>query len=117
MIRLILLTLLTMGLAAVVPVFPQTRAADDASPRSVQGTVTDSGDKPAEGAVVQLKDTKSLQIRSFVTRADGMYHFHGLSSNVDYELKAEHQGASSGAKTLSSFDSRKSAVINLKMGK
>jgi hypothetical protein len=32
-------------------------------------------------------------------------------------LKAEHQGASSGAKTLSSFDSRKSAVINLKLGK
>jgi Carboxypeptidase regulatory-like domain len=106
-----------MGLAVIAPVFPQTRAADDATPRSVQGVVTDSGDKPAEGAVVQLKDTKTLQIRSFVTRADGMYHFHGLSSNVDYELKAEHQGANSGAKTLSSFDSRKSAVINLKMGK
>jgi hypothetical protein len=117
MIRFTVLAVLTIGLAAVAPVFSQTRAADDTSPRSVQGAVTDSGDKPAEGAVVQLKDTKTLQIRSFVTRADGMYHFHGLSSNVDYELKAEHQGASSGAKTLSSFDSRKSAVINLKLGK
>jgi len=117
MIRFTVLAVLTIGLAAVAPVFSKTRAADDTSPRSVQGTVTESGDKPAEGAVVQLKDTKTLQIRSFVTRADGMYHFHGLSSNVDYELKAEHQGASSGAKTLSSFDSRKSAVINLKLGK
>jgi hypothetical protein len=117
MIRLTMLAILTMGLAVIAPVFSQTGVADDTTTRSVQGAVTDSSDKPVEGAVVQIKDTKSLQIRSFVTQADGMYHFHGLSSSVDYELKAERQGASSGAKTLSSFDSRKSAVINLKMGK
>ena len=117
MTRLTLLTMLSVGMALIAPIFAQTRTADDNTVRSVQGTVTDSSDKRAEGAVVQIKDTKTLQIRSFVTRADGMYHFHGLSSNVDYELKAEHQGASSGGKTLSSFDARKSAVVNLKVGK
>jgi len=36
---------------------------------------------------------------------------------LDYELKADFQGASSGTKTLSAFDSRKEAVINLKLNK
>jgi hypothetical protein len=40
-----------------------------------------------------------------------------LSPDVDYELKADFQGASSGPKTLSSFDSKKKAVINLKLNK
>jgi hypothetical protein len=69
------------------------------------------------GAVVQLKDTKTLQVRSFITQQDGAYHFAGLSTNVDYELKAEHEGASSGTKTLSVFDGRKNASINLKLDK
>jgi hypothetical protein len=34
---------------------------------------------------------------------------------VDYELKADFQGASSSTKTVSSFDSRKDVVLNLKL--
>jgi len=64
-----------------------------------------------------LKNTKTLQIRSFITKDHGAYYFHGLSTDIDYELKAEYQGASSPTKTLSSFDSRKQAVINLKLNK
>ena len=85
--------------------------------RSVQGTVTSAAGAPVEQAVVQLKDTKSLAIRSFITQQDGTYHFHGLSTDIDYELRADYQGASSGTKTLSSFDSRKQAVIDLKLSK
>jgi protocatechuate 3,4-dioxygenase beta subunit len=85
--------------------------------RSVQGTVTDSGDNPVNGAVVQLKNTKTLQIRSFITKDQGAYYFHGLNPDVDYELKADYQGESSPAKTLSAFDSRKQAIINLKLSK
>ena len=83
----------------------------------MQGVVTNDADAPLDGAVVQLKDTKTLQIRSFITKQNGTYHFHSLNPDIDYELKAEHQGATSGSKTLSSFDSRKSAVINLKISK
>jgi hypothetical protein len=79
--------------------------------------VTDNGETPLEGAVVQLKDTKTLQIRSFITKQGGTFHFHSLNPDIDYELRAEHQGTTSGSKTLSSFDSRKSAVVNLKVGK
>ena len=41
---------------------------------------------------MQLKNTKTFQIRSFITQEHGSYYFHGLSPDVDYELKAEFQG-------------------------
>ena len=104
------------GIAAK-PAFGQKKDNDDRPTRSVQGVVTDNSDNLLEGAVVQLKDTKTLQIRSFITKQNGAYHFHSLNPNIDYELKEDHNGASSGSKTLSSFDSRKSAVMNLKVQK
>jgi hypothetical protein len=85
--------------------------------RSVEGIVTTADDAPAPGAVVQLKNTKTLQIRSFIAKENGAYYFHELSPDVDYELRADLQGTSSGAKTLSTFDSRKKATINLKLTK
>ena len=85
--------------------------------RSVEGAVTNPDDSAVVGAVVQLKNMKTLQIRSFITLEGGTYHFFELSPDVDYELKADFQGASSGPKTLSSFDSKKKAVINLKLNK
>jgi len=90
---------------------------DDSNTSIVQGTVTDKGDQPINGAVVQLKDTKTLQVRSFYTQQGGSYHFAGLSTNVDYELKAEKDGASSSSKTLSVFDNRKTATVNRKLDK
>src|SRR4051794_24248734 len=82
--------------------------------RSVAGIVTNADAAPAPGADVQFKNIKTLQIRSFIAKEDGAYYFHELSPDVDYEVKADLQGASSGSKTLSSFDSRKKATINLK---
>jgi hypothetical protein len=92
-------------------------AQKDSTTRSVEGAVSNADDSAVVGAVVQLKNMKTLQIRSFITKEDGAYHFFELSPDVDYELKADFQGASSGSKTLSSFDSRKKAVINLKLNK
>jgi hypothetical protein len=90
---------------------------DDTGTRSVQGVVTDASEKPVAGAVVQLKDTKSLQIRSFLTEADGSYHFAGLSTNVEYELEAKKDGVTSGKKTLTVFNTKKAATVNLKLKK
>ena len=77
--------------------------------------MTDPKGDLVEGAVVQLKDTKTLQIRSFITLKDGAYRFHGLNTDVDYELKATHEGASSKTRRLSVYDSRKKVTINLKL--
>lgn len=90
---------------------------EDSTTRSVQGTVTDAGGSAVAGAVVQLKDTKTLGIRSYRTEADGSYHFAGLSTNVDYELQADHDGSKSGKKMLSVFNGQKTATINLKLNK
>ena len=104
--------------AIAIPASAQRRdAREQANMRSVQGVVTDRSDNPLSGAVVQLKDSKTLQIRSFITREDGKYHFNGLSTEIDYELKADHEGKTSDSRTLSSFDSRKQAVMNLKIEK
>ncbi len=92
-------------------------AQDEGGTRSVQGVVTDASNAPAAGASVRLKDTKTLQVRSFITQADGAYHFAGLSTNVDYEIHAEREGTSSASKTLSVFDNRKSSTVNLKLDK
>ena len=109
-----------LGLALLVCVstgLAQKSKKEDQTSRSVQGVVTSAEDAPVAGAVVQLKNTKTLQIRSFIAKEDGSYYFNGLSPDVDYELRAEFQGMSSSSKTLSSFDTRKAATINLKLNK
>lgn len=111
------LWLLILILAAgVAPAFSLAqKEKEDLSVRSVEGTVTDEHDRPLEGAVVQLKNVKTLQIRSFITQADGKYQFQGLSVNVDFELRASHGGNASAPKILSTFDSRRRPVVNLKV--
>ena len=64
-----------------------------ASERPVQGLVTDADGKPIVGAVVQLKNMRSLQVRSYITREAGAtYYFSGLNKDVDYEVKAQFNG-------------------------
>jgi hypothetical protein len=111
--KTIWLVLLTIFLLCASATFAQKKKAENT--RSVQGTVTIADDSPVNGAVVQLKNTKTLQIRSFITKEDGMYHFYDLSVDIDYELKADYQGASSNTKKLSSFDSRTQFILNLKL--
>ncbi len=83
--------------------------------RSVTGIVTDAAGAPVPGAVVQLKNTKTLEIRSFIAKERGDYFFHGLATDIDYELKAQFDGKSSAPRILSSFDSHSEAVINLQL--
>ena len=112
--KTIWLALLAVLLLCAPGTFAQKKKGGETT-RSVQGTVTVADDSPVSGAVVQLKNTKTLQIRSFITQDDGTYHFYDLSPDIDYELKADYQGASSNTKTLSSFDSRKQTILNLKL--
>ena len=72
--------------------------------RSVEGVVSDQDGNPINGAVVQIENTRTLWIRSYISQKDGAYHFHGLDQNVDYELRAAYHGVSSRAKKLSMFD-------------
>jgi hypothetical protein len=96
---------------------PAQQKNQDTTTRNLEGVVTDAAGQTAAKAVVQLKNTKNLQIRSFITQEDGSYHFMGLSVDVEYQVKAERDGAASSWKTLSLFNSKKTPVINLKLKK
>lgn len=85
--------------------------------RTIEGIVTDASHNPVARAIVQLKDTRTLQIRSFVTQADGTYRFTGLSDDVDYEIKAVVGEQSTPTKRVSSFNSRKLIAVNLELEK
>ncbi len=107
-----------MTLAAQdTPKLSRKEKREAASERIVEGRVTDPDDKPVNGAIVKLKDMRSLEVRSFITQVDGEYHFSGLKIDDDYQLKADFNSSTSGWKTLSVFDTRKEPVINLKLAK
>jgi hypothetical protein len=59
-----------LPLAAFVLILVSTSAAQ-VTTRFVEGTVIDENNRPIAGAVVQVKNMVSLQIRSFITAKDG----------------------------------------------
>ena len=83
--------------------------------RIVEGKVTDKGDAPLQGAVVYLKDEKTLSVKSFIVTDQGTYRFGQLSGNTDNEVWAESAGKKSATKSVSSFDSKSEFIINLKI--
>lgn len=83
--------------------------------RTVQGKVIDKNEAGLSGAVVYLKDGHTLSLKSFIAEADGSYRFGQLSQNTDYELWAESNGKKSPTKSISSFDTKNSFQINLKI--
>jgi len=103
------------GLALLAPLALAQRKQQQAPARSVQGIVSDQAENPLSKAVVQLKNRKTLQVKSFYTDEKGAYRFHGLDPDLDYEVKAEYGNASGGPRTVSSFDSRREIVINFKL--
>ena len=85
--------------------------------RNLQGIVTMPDGTPSQGAVVKIKNLKTLQVTSFITPADGKYRFQNLSTSIDYEIRADKDALSSDKRTLSIFDSRFEAIINLPLSK
>jgi Carboxypeptidase regulatory-like domain len=83
--------------------------------RTIEGKVHDSNDAPLKGAVVYLKDSRTLAVKSFISDDDGVFHFGQLSQNTDYELYAEFQGKRSKSKTISSFDNKNDFNFTLKI--
>ena len=98
-------------------ILPVSVSAQDRGPaqRVVMGKVVDKGDAPLKGAVVYLKDDRSLSVKSYITDDEGGYRFGQLAQNTDYELWAESNGKKSPVKNISSFDSKNTFHMNLKI--
>lgn len=77
----------------------------------------DKGGAPVPGAVVLLKDLKTLQVRSYIAQDDGQYHFYGLSPDINYQVRAESRNVSSPTKSISVFDGHSRVVVKLKLKK
>jgi len=110
---------IAVGVGAVLVAAPrlsaQTAVAEKERVKNVTGTVMDKSDKPLGGAVVYLKNTKTLAVKSFISQDNGEFRFNALSPNVDYEVYAEFNGARSSTKTISSFDSKTNVTMTLKV--
>jgi hypothetical protein len=83
--------------------------------RFLAGKVLDSSDQGVPRAIVYLKNTKTLVIKTYIAEQDGAYHFPGLAPNVDYEVYAESNGKRSDVKSVSSFDTKPRLNINLRI--
>lgn len=115
-------TKLALGLAvgalaayAVPRALAQTAVAEKERVKNVSGSIVDKAEAPLSGAVVYLKNTKTLAVKSFISNDQGQFRFNALSPNTDYELYAEFNGTRSGTKTISSFDSKTDVVMTLKV--
>lgn len=104
-------------LAACASSLPAQKPKDESTTRALQGIVFDAAGNAVSGAVVQLKDSRTLQVISFITHEDGKYHFANLKKDVEYQVKADHMGMTSDWKRLSIFDTRSVAEMNLKLTK
>ncbi len=83
--------------------------------RTVSGTVLDENSSPVFGATVFLKNEKTKTIRSFDSTADGHFHFAQVDMSTDFDLWAEKDSRKSATKTVSSWDSRKEFITDLKL--
>lgn len=93
---------------------PSDAQAQNMGMRVVSGAVLD-GDQPVVGATVFLKNQKTKSIRSYTSTEKGHFYFAQVNMVDDYDLWAEKSGRKSTVKTVSSWDSRKEFVSDLKL--
>jgi Carboxypeptidase regulatory-like domain len=109
---------LGLALTFCVSIAAAQDAKREAQLRTVRGIVMDkSSEDPVPSGVVFLKNTRNNAVRSYIADEEGNYRFSGLDPNTDYEIHAEKDGAKSATHTISSFDSKKEIVLNLKIEK
>jgi carboxypeptidase family protein len=112
------LALMTLPAVLAIPSSAAQDSKREAQLRTVRGIVEEkSSESPVPSAVVFLKNTRTNAVRSYISDDQGNYRFSGLDPNTDYEIYAEKDGAKSATRTVSSFDSKKDIVLNLKIEK
>ncbi len=98
------------ALAAGLILVP-ARAASEV--RSLTGMVIDKAGNALPGAVVQLENTKTLEVRSWITDKRGRYCFNEVFDDVDYTVRAHYRRTWSRSRTLSKFNSKENPQMTL----
>lgn len=104
-----------LALSALLWLFGTTAIQAASRTRSVTGVVVDRRGNALKGAAVQIENSRSLAIASYLTRADGRYYFHQLDPDLDYTLTAKYKRWWSKSKTLSKFDSKVEGRVDLEV--
>ena len=96
---------------------PQFRGVKERAPqtRTLTGFVSNEHGSALNDSVVYLTNTRTMGVKTYIVGKDGLYRFPALSPNIDYQVYAQYKNQKSDTKTLSSFDSRPNAVINLRI--
>ncbi len=102
--------LLFVALLAAVPCFAQSGSSG--SLRNIRGLITDSSHEPIRNAVVQLRNSNTNQVITYITSTDGQYNFKRLDSHTDFQVWVEFRGMRSETRSISMFDSHLDKVIN-----
>ncbi len=95
---------------------PPAALAQIGQQRVVQGKVELASGGMAKGAIVYIKNGKTLEVRTYISTDDGSYRFGQLNSDADYTVWAEYQGKKSKERTISSFDTKKVFTVVLRIG-
>jgi hypothetical protein len=110
-------TVVLSGLLAAPCMFlplPRIATAQTAQ-RVVQGKVELASGSMAKGAIVYIKNAKTLEVRTYISTEDGSYRFGQLNPDANYTVWAEYQGKKSKERSISSFDTKKVFNIPLKI--
>ena len=113
-VALVLLMILAVALVAVADQEKEEKKRE-AQLKTVKGKVLDSDENPLATAIVYLKNTHTLVVKTQISDKNGNYRFSGLDPNVDYELSAKYKDETSSTRTVSSFDTRKEITLHLKI--
>jgi hypothetical protein len=80
--------------------------------RNLSGTVTDHHSEPLKGAVVQVENSVTMGVVSYITTRNGKYDFKHLDGDTDYRVWVNFRGRKSKVRQLSEFDSNRPKTIN-----
>lgn len=94
---------------------PPMAEAQNIGQRTVTGTVFDNQSTPVPGALVFLQNQKNKTIRSYTSDSKGQFNFAQIDMAQDFNLWAEKSGKKSSVKVVSSWDSRKDWIGDLKL--
>ena len=94
---------------------PPDGRVDPRAPKTLTGQVVDKEGKGLAKAVVYLKNQRTLEVRTHISDGEGKYRFNGLNPETDFAVHAEHRGASSPTRTVSSFDDKKDVYLVLEI--
>lgn len=83
--------------------------------RTVTGVVTDRLGNPLPGAAVEIENTRTMAVASYITQKNGRYYFHQLSGDIDYTLRAKYRNLWSKSKLVNKFTGGARITIDLEI--